>query len=113
MYREGHPSRVPGAAVWQENFVDKDVAFPWRGDDLESIDRTAVAGKSEGVDIHERLGEAETLPPAAARARDAYEGALELYFEDLSLGRFRCHAGEITYPSHDRSRPGFRFASTD
>jgi ADP-ribose pyrophosphatase YjhB (NUDIX family) len=37
---------------------------------------------------------------------------LELYFEDLKAGRFRCHSGDIVYNPSDRFRPDFHLHSS-
>jgi class 3 adenylate cyclase len=50
-------------------------AFEWR-----RLDRVAVAGRSEGTDVYELLGERGTVAAPVLRARDLYEQALEAYF---------------------------------
>ncbi|MFV1957844.1 MAG: adenylate/guanylate cyclase domain-containing protein [Planctomycetota bacterium] len=49
-------------------------AFEWR-----RIDRTAVAGRTEGTDVYELLGESGAVDASLLEARDLYERALEAY----------------------------------
>ncbi len=49
--------------------------FEWR-----RLDRTAVAGRVEGGDVYELLGEVGTIDDALLDNRDGYEAALAAYF---------------------------------
>lgn len=51
-------------------------AFVWR-----RLDRVAVKGKTEAVDIYELLGEAGTIPEDSLKASAEYEAALQLYLD--------------------------------
>ena len=50
--------------------------FEWR-----HVDRTAVAGRAGGTEIHELLGETGQVSEDLLRARDAYEAALQHYLD--------------------------------
>ncbi len=68
--------------------------FLWR-----HVDRVAVQGKTEGVDIYEPLGEAGNVPQEVIRVKEEYEAALALYID----GRFAAAAQRLDALASEQS----------